>query len=161
FRSRSTIITCSAASFGSSTSSPAGRVPLIGLVTSERPRRARKSSGDAETIDHPRPESGRGGGGRSGASRAASPPGRPRQGRGRVGTGFAVGVVAAGVRTPRRLDRLSVVVVGPRPLPRADRKVPAGHVLGLTPGVSDLTRQERQPAGLRRGRQPRAAERLR
>ena len=51
-------MTCSAASFGSSTSTPAGRVPLIGIVTSRRPRRVRKRSGDAETIAQPSPTNG-------------------------------------------------------------------------------------------------------
>ena len=57
-RSRSTIITCSAASFAEASSSarrPSGRVPLIGSVHTRSPRRARKSSGDAETIAHPLP----------------------------------------------------------------------------------------------------------
>ena len=44
---------CSAASFASSTSSPSGRVPLIGIVQTRSPRRARKSSGEAETIVQP------------------------------------------------------------------------------------------------------------
>ena len=81
-------MTCSAASFGASTSSPAGRVPLIGLVTSERPRRARKSSGEADTIDHPGPESGRGASGLSGASAAASADGSPSNGAERCWTRF-------------------------------------------------------------------------
>ena len=58
-RSRSTIITCSAASFEDSRSSsppPSGRVPLIGIVHTRPPRRARKSSGEAETIAQPSPE---------------------------------------------------------------------------------------------------------
>ena len=59
-RSRSTIMTCSAASFSDRRSSraavgPAGRVPLIGHVHTRRPRRARKSSGEPETTDHPSP----------------------------------------------------------------------------------------------------------
>ena len=47
---------------------PGGRVPLIGIVQTRRPRRARKSSGEAETIAQPSPTSGRGASGRSGAS---------------------------------------------------------------------------------------------
>ena len=58
FRSRSTIITCSArslplAAIGSVES--AGRVPLIGIVQTRSPRVRRKSSGVAETIDQPSP----------------------------------------------------------------------------------------------------------
>ena len=56
-RSRSTIITCSAASFSPSTCSPSGRVPLIGAVQTRRPRRARKSSGEADTTAQPSPAS--------------------------------------------------------------------------------------------------------
>ena len=50
FRSRSTIITCSAASLADSVRPfpPAGRVPLIGIVHTRRPLRARNSSGEAE-----------------------------------------------------------------------------------------------------------------
>ena len=35
-------------------------MPLIGIVQTRRPRRARKSSGDAETIAQPSPRNGRG-----------------------------------------------------------------------------------------------------
>ncbi len=89
-RSRSTIIVCSAASFSDSrrSSSPSGRVPLIGIVRSVRPRRWRKSSGDAETTAQPSPTSGSGWSGRSGASRAARPAGSPRNGAERCWTTF-------------------------------------------------------------------------
>ena len=53
---------------------PSGRVPLIGLVHTRRPRRARKSSGEAETIAQPSPASVRG---PNAASRAASAAGSP------------------------------------------------------------------------------------
>ena len=61
-RSRSTIITCSAASFAEVTSppSPAGLVPLIGFVARRSPRRERKSSGEPETIVQPSPANGSG-----------------------------------------------------------------------------------------------------
>jgi hypothetical protein len=87
-RSRSTIITCSAVSFGSSMSTPAGRVPLIGFVTSVSPRRARNSSGDAETTDQPSPSNGSACSGRNGASDAASPCTSPANGADRCWTRF-------------------------------------------------------------------------
>ena len=62
------------------------RVPLIGIVQTRRPRRARKSSGEAETIVQPSPTSGRGSSGRSGASAAASPAGSPENGAERCWT---------------------------------------------------------------------------
>ena len=90
-RSRSTIITCSAASFADARSSarpPVGRVPLIGRVHTRRPRRARKSSGEAETIAQPRPSRRRHSSSRNGQwlgcvrwpSRAESALGRPEMG---------------------------------------------------------------------------------
>ena len=96
-RSRSTIITCSAASFAEARSSarpPRGRVPLIGLVQTRRPRRARKSSGEAETIAQPSPSSSRHALSPSGASfgcvrgpsREASAAGRPANGAERCWT---------------------------------------------------------------------------
>ena len=83
FRSRSTIITCSAASFGdswSSSAAPSGRVPLMGFVQTRCPLRARKSSGEADAIVQPSPESGQGWRGRSGASVPARPAGSPSNG---------------------------------------------------------------------------------
>ena len=109
-RSRSTIITCSAASFASSTSSPSGRVPLIGIVTSRSPRRARKSSGDAETIAQPSPASGAACSGRSGASAAASARGSPRERRREVLHEVHLVDVAARDRRAHRVDRRRVVV---------------------------------------------------
>ena len=90
FRSRSTIITCSAASFSDSVSPapPAGRVPLIGIVQTRRPLRARKTSGEAETIAQPSPTNGRRCSGRSGASLSAKPAGSPRNGAERCWTRF-------------------------------------------------------------------------
>ena len=76
-RSRSTIITCSAASFADSIGTPAGRVPLIGEVRIRVPRRERRSSGDAETIVQPAPEKGRPCSGRSDARAGASDRGSP------------------------------------------------------------------------------------
>ena len=112
FRSRSTIITCSAASFGSSTSSPAGRVPLIGIVCSSRPRRARKRSGEAETIAQPSPTSGRGASGRSGASAAANASGdRPR-----------TAPTGAGRDSPGRRRRARSPRAPPRSPPRSRRR---------------------------------------
>ena len=63
-RSRSTIITCSARSFGELSSSlrswasaagvaPRGRVPLIGQVSTRSPATRRKHSGEAERIARP------------------------------------------------------------------------------------------------------------
>ena len=88
-RSRSTIITCSAASFAEEIGTPAGRVPLIGAVHTRLPRRARKSSGEADTIAQPSPTSGRGSSGWSGASRSASPRGSPSKSAARCWTRFA------------------------------------------------------------------------
>ena len=51
-----------------------------------RPRRGRKSSGEAETTAQPSPTSGSGWSGRSGASRAARPAGSPRNGAERCWT---------------------------------------------------------------------------
>ena len=107
FRSRSTIITCSAASFAdawSSAAPPAGRVPLIGQVRTWRPRRSRKSSGDAETIAHPSPANGLGCSGLSPARRAASAPGSPREGRGEVLDEVDLIDVAAGDRLAHLVD---------------------------------------------------------
>ena len=56
-----------------SSSPSSGRVPLIGIVQTRRPRRARNSSGDAETTAQPSPTSGRGSSGASGASAVARP----------------------------------------------------------------------------------------
>ena len=119
-RSRSTIITCSAASFAPSTSIPAGRVPLIGIVTSRRPRRARKSSGEAETIVQPAPANGRG------CERAQR---RERGGERRRVAGerrrevldeIHLVDVAARDRGAHRLDRRGVALVVPAPLPLAE-----------------------------------------
>ena len=74
FRSRSTIITCSAASFSPSTCSPSGRVPLIGHVHTRRPRRPRNSSGEADAIAQPPPLSKRGSKESSSAPSAAGSP---------------------------------------------------------------------------------------
>ena len=63
-------------------------MPLIGIVQTRRPRRRRKSSGDAETIAQPSPTSGRGASGRSGASAPASAAGSPRNGADRCWTRF-------------------------------------------------------------------------
>ena len=122
-RSRSTIITCSAASFSPSTCSPSGRVPLIGLVQTRRPRRARKSSGEAETIAQPSPASVRGAEG-----------GEARGERGRVAVEARQVLdeidlvdVAAPDRGAHRLDRVGVVRVAPASAPtRSDRR---GRVL--------------------------------
>src|SRR4051794_27506360 len=87
-RSRSTIIVCSAASFVEvSSSGPASRglVPLMGIVQIRLPRRARKSSGDAETIAQPSPRSG-GGVEPSRARRAASASGSPAKAAARCWT---------------------------------------------------------------------------
>ena len=83
FRSRSTIITCSAASFSdprSSAAAPRGRVPLIGIVHTRSPRRARKSSGDAETTAQASVTNGRaeGGGAERAERRAHRVPGERR-----------------------------------------------------------------------------------
>ena len=75
FRSRSTIITCSAASFSdarSSAAAPRGRVPLIGIVRIRSPRRARKSSGEAETTAQSPLTKGSGCSGRSGKASASA-----------------------------------------------------------------------------------------
>ena len=87
-RSRSTIITCSAESFGESIGTPAGRVPLIGDVRTMRPRFCSMSSGEAETIAQPSPASGAGSSGRSGASAAASAAGSPSKAARRCCTRF-------------------------------------------------------------------------
>ena len=83
FRSRSTIITCSArslplAAIGSVES--AGRVPLIGIVHTRSPRVRRKSSGVAETIDQPSPCIAAANSAPSGASARSTPAGSPWNG---------------------------------------------------------------------------------
>ena len=122
-RSRSTIIMCSAASLAPSTGSPAGRVPLIGQVQTRRPRRARKSSGEAETIAQPSPTSG---------SRHERPQLRERaRERARIaGEGSREVLdevdlvdVAPRDRRANRLDRLGVAGVAPGAAPLADPNV--------------------------------------
>ncbi len=75
---------CSAASLAETRNAvapPRGRVPLMGIVQMRRPRRARKSSGEAETmaqpvaLERPRPWSGA-----NRASAAATPAGSPSNG---------------------------------------------------------------------------------
>jgi hypothetical protein len=61
---------------------------LIGFVQTVDPRRARKSSGEAETTVQPSPANGRGSSGRSGASAAARPAGSPLNGAERCCTTF-------------------------------------------------------------------------
>ena len=99
FRSRSTIITCSAASFADSTGTPAGRVPLIGEVRIREPRRESRSSGDAETIVQPSPSNGSGSSGRSGASAPQAPRDRRRTPRSDAARG------SPDRRRPRRSPR--------------------------------------------------------
>ena len=88
FRSRSTIITCSAVSFSDSIGTPAGRVPLIGEVRMTFPRFCSSSSGEAETIVQPSPCSAAGSSGRSGASAVASASGSPLKSAQRCWTRF-------------------------------------------------------------------------
>ena len=115
-RSRSTIITCSAASFSDSRSSPwtpAGRVPLIGFVQTRSPRRARKSSGEPETIAQPSPASGVGWSGRSGARRGGEPGRIALERRAQVLDEVDLVDVAARDRVLDGLDRGRVALVVP------------------------------------------------
>ena len=134
FRSRSTIITCSAASFSPSTCSPSGRVPLIGHVQTRRPRRARKSSGEAETIAQPSPASVRGANDAERARRARRD--RPRTARRGAGRG-----------SPGRRRRARSPRAPPRPRRRTPRPsssaptrrsgtVRSGRVSGTEPVTS-------------------------
>ena len=96
---------------GRSAASPSGRVPLIGRVAIVRPRRERKSSGEAETIDQPSPRAGRGGAGA--AARAAR---RARPGfRGRAPRGAGRGSPGTRRRARSRCGR-------PRPRPGSRRR---------------------------------------
>ena len=159
FRSRSTIITCSAASFADSTGTPAGRVPLIGDVRMRVPRRESRSSGDAETIAQPSPASGAGSSGRSGASARAS--------AARIAVELGAQMlhevdlvdVALGDRRPHRLDRGGVLGLGPA---RAATS-PIAYAPGRAPRRGarlDRVRDGGQRARLRRRRRRRAPQRV-
>ena len=112
FRSRSTIITCSAASFSDARSSaapPRGRVPLIGIVRIRSPRRARKSSGEADTTAQSSVTNASGWSGRSGARRAASARGSPAKRRLQVLDEVDLVDVAARDRRANLVDRDAVL----------------------------------------------------
>ena len=96
----------------------AGACPLIGHVQTRRPRRARKSSGEAETIAQPSPASAPRP--RTRASRAGEPRRVAGERRRQVLDEVDLVDVAAPDRRPHRLDRLRVLRVAPRPLPLSD-----------------------------------------
>ena len=160
-RSRSTIITCSAPSFSPSTSTPAGRVPLIGIVTSRSPRRARKSSGEADTIVQPWPANGRGASGRRWRSASASADGIAGERRREVLHEVRLVDVAARDRGAHRLDRRGVALVVPAALPLPDLVADGRDALAVL-GGPDPAGEERQRARLgRRGRRRRGGSRPR
>ena len=130
-------------------------MPLIGAVQTRRPRRARKSSGEAETTAQPSP-----------ASRRGSNEARRVGERGRVALELGAQMlhevdlvdVAAPDRAANRLDRIGVLRIGPRPLPRADPGMSEGQSLGHVPNGHG---RERQRRGLGRRGDVRPPQRLR
>ena len=161
FRSRSTIITCSAASFADSTGTPAGRVPLIGDVRTIRPRRESSSSGDAETIVQPVARE---------RQRLERPQRRERvREPGRIAVEVGAEVlhevdlvdVALGDRRAHRLDRRRVLRLRPAPAPVPDREAPRRRA-----GAHRRARSSTRPpaagtAPAAAGRRPAAASRSR
>ena len=82
---------CSARSLGLSAIAPpppAGRVPLIGMVSTHRPWVRRNSSGEADTTDHPSPCMSIAQAPATGASRGSRPRGSPAKGALRCCTRF-------------------------------------------------------------------------
>ena len=150
---------CSAASFSSSTSSPSGRVPLIGRVTSRSPRRARKSSGDAETIAQPSPVSGRGCSGRSGASAVGERARVAGERRAQVLHEIHLVDVAARDRRAHRVDRRGVVGGCPGRLPLTGAEPTRVRVHTTRSSVAAAS--SGSAARLRRRRRVVAAQRLR
>ena len=161
-RSRSTIITCSAPSFSPSTSTPAGRVPLIGEVTS------RRAAAREEEL------------GRGRDDRPAGPDERPRL---RAGAdGASASASAAGIAGERRgemLDEIRLVDVAAarsrRARPRSRRRSRRRPSCAPTrrarsrrsrrarrrPAAPDAAGEQRQRARLGRRRAAVAAERRR
>ena len=120
-------MTCSAASFGSSTSSPAGRVPLIGIVTSRRPRRAGSAPATPRRSPSRRPRTAAR---TSGAQRRqrGGEPGRVARRTAPTGAGRGSPGTRRRARSrPHRLDRLRVAVVVPAALPLADLDPASGR----------------------------------
>ena len=145
-------------------------MPLIGAVQTRRPRRARKSSGDAETIAQPSPASARG-------RERAEPRGeRARlavERRGEMLDEVDLVDVAAPDRLAHGLDRVAVVRFGPRALPLPDsRRVPGTDprtcpgrprpraAAGTAPAAQARSCGAAAPRGRSRGRdRPRAPRR--
>ena len=163
FRSRSTIITCSAASFSDARSSaapPRGRVPLIGIVRIRSPRRARKSSGEAETTAQRSVTNASGWSGRRGARACRERMRVAGKRRMQVLDEIDLVDVAARDGVANLLDRAAVLPSRPRLLPHAGREAGSGR-MGSS-GRPDATRRQRKRGTrLGWGRRRRTADRLR
>ena len=128
-----------------------GRVPLMGIVQTLRPRRARKSSGDAETIAQPSLASGARLERPSGARRGREPGRVAGERRREVLDEVHLVDVAARDRRPHELDGARVLRRRPGPLPGAElarRRAFVGRLLVADPdGTRRRAGADTAPAG--------------